>query len=131
MDKYVEQWKAQQASDSKQANGSRGFTALGIQKASKPGRQQKLSDLAKVCVRVCMYACLCVCVCVRACMYVGACVRVYVCVCLRMCVYVRVHVCLRAPILCAWACAVFVLCRVCVCVCVVRVHVCVRVSACF
>ena len=74
-------------------------------------------DFLCVCVRACVFVCVCVRACVRACVFVCVCVRACVC----MCVYVRA--CVRA---CVWVC-------VCVCVCVrayVRVCVCVRVRVC-
>jgi len=61
-------------------------------------REQLLHSIKKGTIRlkVCVYACVFVCVCfrVRMCAYVCVCVRMcaYVCVCARMCAYVRVCV---------------------------------------
>ena len=63
---------------------------------------------------------VCVCVCVRACMYVCECVHVrecvYMCMRVRMCVFVCVNVC---ECVCVYVCVCARVCaRVCVCVCV-------------
>ncbi len=74
---------------------------------------------------------VCVCVCVRACMRVCVCVRACACVCVRVCACVRVCVsaCVRACV-CVCVCVCVRACmRVCVCVCV-RACVCVCVCVC-
>jgi len=52
-----------------------------------------------VCIRVCVYTCMCVYVyvCIRVCVYTCMCVYVYVCirVCVYTCMCVYVYVCIR------------------------------------
>ncbi len=67
-------------------------------------------------VRLCVYVCVCACVRVCMCVFVCACVRV--CMCVRVCVHVCTCVCVCV---CLYVCA-------CVCACV---YVCVRAHSLF
>ena len=80
-----------------------------------------------VCVRVCVYSCVCVfvCACIRVCVCV--CVCVFVCVCIRVCVCARVCVFVCVCV-CVFMCVYVYMC-VCVCTCV-YVYMCVCVRMC-
>ena len=59
------------------------------------------TNVEKVCVFACVYVCMCLCVC--ACAYVCMCVHVCMCMCVCICVHMSMCVCCMCMCVCIYA----------------------------